>query len=105
MPESIRETSSAAPEHLNANGDGPEVIPKAKKVAYNKALILDDAQITELESRETKNWLELSMLEKLDSMHLLTEWQFQNATKLRTLMKTDDENATWVSLFSSCLGI
>ncbi len=43
-----------------------------------------------------KDWLQLPMLEKLDSMHLLTEWQFQNPTRLRQIMKTDDEAATWV---------
>ncbi|KAF4596441.1 hypothetical protein EYR38_007828 [Pleurotus pulmonarius] len=42
-----------------------------------------------------KDWLQLPMLEKLDSMHLLTEWQFQNPTRLRQIMKTDDEAATW----------
>ncbi|KAJ7895858.1 hypothetical protein B0H13DRAFT_2034594 [Mycena leptocephala] len=47
------------------------------------------------EEQESKNWLDLPMLAKLDSMHLLTEWQFQNPTRLRTLMKSDDEDATW----------
>ncbi|KAF7375079.1 Phd finger domain-containing protein [Mycena sanguinolenta] len=49
----------------------------------------------EEEKQETKDWLELPMLAKLDSMHLLTEWQFQNPTRLRTLMKSDDDDATW----------
>ncbi|KAJ8072581.1 hypothetical protein PM082_016140 [Marasmius tenuissimus] len=48
-----------------------------------------------LEQAETKDWNTLSMLEKLDSLHLLTEWQFQNPLRLRMLMKTDDENAEW----------
>ncbi|KAJ6549187.1 hypothetical protein B0H10DRAFT_2129091 [Mycena sp. CBHHK59/15] len=47
------------------------------------------------EQQESKDWLDLPMLTKLDSMHLLTEWQFQNPTRLRTLMKSDDEDATW----------
>ncbi|KAL0954712.1 hypothetical protein HGRIS_003666 [Hohenbuehelia grisea] len=42
-----------------------------------------------------KDWLELPMLTKLGSLHLLTEWQFHNPTRLRTLMKSDDENAEW----------
>jgi len=56
----------------------------------------------EQEQRESKDWLELPMLVKLDSMHILMEWQFQNPTRLRTLMRSDDENASWVrcSLFS-----
>lgn len=45
---------------------------------------------------ESKDWLDLPMLVKLDSMHLLTEWQFQNPIRLRTIMKSDDETATWV---------
>ncbi|KAI0035502.1 hypothetical protein K488DRAFT_68310 [Vararia minispora EC-137] len=44
---------------------------------------------------ESRDWMALSMLEKLDSLHLLTEWQFQNVTRLRQTMKSDDENATW----------
>ncbi|KAG6853957.1 hypothetical protein C0991_012103 [Blastosporella zonata] len=47
------------------------------------------------EQEESKNWLELPMLAKLDSMHLLTEWQFHNATRFRTLMRSEDENASW----------
>ncbi|KAJ7677324.1 hypothetical protein B0H17DRAFT_1079375 [Mycena rosella] len=47
------------------------------------------------EQQESLDWLDLPMLTKLDSMHLLTEWQFQNPTRFRTLMKSDDEDATW----------
>lgn len=50
---------------------------------------------------ESKNWLDLPMLVKLDSMHLLTEWQFHNPQRVRTLMKDDDEGALWVSTFDS----
>ncbi|KAJ8456834.1 hypothetical protein ONZ45_g18560 [Pleurotus djamor] len=42
-----------------------------------------------------KDWFKLSLLEKLDSMHLLTEWQFQNPTRLKQVMKSEDENASW----------
>lgn len=49
------------------------------------------------ETEESKDWLELPMLDKLDSMHLLTEWQFQNPHRLRQIMKSDDEYASWVS--------
>ncbi|TRM64914.1 hypothetical protein BD626DRAFT_400216 [Schizophyllum amplum] len=51
----------------------------------------EDVQSTE----ESKDWLQLPMLEKLDCLHLLTEWQFQNPSRLRQLMKSDDETATW----------
>ncbi|GBE88446.1 predicted protein [Sparassis crispa] len=47
------------------------------------------------EQEESKDWLELPMLTKLDSLHLVTEWQFQNPHRLRTIMKDDDEGAQW----------
>ncbi|THH04166.1 hypothetical protein EW146_g10245, partial [Bondarzewia mesenterica] len=49
----------------------------------------------EEEVEESKNWLELPMLTKLDSLYLLTEWQFQNPHRLRQIMKDDDETAQW----------
>lgn len=45
---------------------------------------------------ESQDWLDLPMLTKLDSIHLLTEWQFQNPQRFRTIMKDDDEVALWV---------
>jgi hypothetical protein len=47
--------------------------------------------------QESRDWISLSMLEKLDSLHLLTEWQFQSPHRVRTLMKTEDDQASWVS--------
>ncbi|KAI0249853.1 hypothetical protein BJV78DRAFT_632094 [Lactifluus subvellereus] len=47
------------------------------------------------EPEESKDWLTLPMLTKLDSLHLLTEWQFHNVNRLRTIMKDDDETAQW----------
>lgn len=41
------------------------------------------------------NWLELPMLAKLESLHTLVEWQFQNPLRLRSQMKDDDDNAQW----------
>ncbi|KAG6333333.1 hypothetical protein ID866_5766, partial [Astraeus odoratus] len=41
------------------------------------------------------NWLDLPMLTKLESLHTLVEWQFQNPLRLRSQMKNDDENAQW----------
>lgn len=49
------------------------------------------------EEAESRNWLDLSMLEKLDSLHLLTEWQFQSPHRLRSLMKDDGDHGLWVS--------
>ncbi len=45
---------------------------------------------------EPKDWFELPLLTKLESLHLLTEWQFQNPHRLRTLMKDDGDAAQWV---------
>lgn len=50
---------------------------------------------------ESRDWLEMTMLEKLESLHLLTEWQFQNPHRLRTIMKDDGDHGQWVSLLSS----
>jgi len=44
------------------------------------------------------DWLDLPMVKKLDSLHTLMEWQFQNPNRLRTQMKDDDEDAQWVIL-------
>ncbi|KAJ7803841.1 hypothetical protein B0H14DRAFT_3486953 [Mycena olivaceomarginata] len=35
------------------------------------------------------------MLVKLDSIHLLIEWQFQSPGRLREAMKSDDKGANW----------
>ncbi|KAH7919365.1 hypothetical protein BV22DRAFT_1023125 [Leucogyrophana mollusca] len=47
------------------------------------------------EPEKSLDWLDLPMLAKLDSLHILQEWQFQNPHRLRTLMKDDDESAQW----------
>ncbi|KLO05777.1 hypothetical protein SCHPADRAFT_883483 [Schizopora paradoxa] len=44
---------------------------------------------------ETKDWADLLMLEKLESIHTVMEWHFQNPTRLRGIMRSDDENASW----------
>jgi hypothetical protein len=51
----------------------------------------------ELQLAPSIDWFDLPMLSKLESMHDLAEWQFQNPMRLRTIMKTDDEAALWVS--------
>lgn len=42
------------------------------------------------------DWFDLPMLAKLESLHTLAEWHFQNPTRLRMIMKSDDDFATWV---------
>lgn len=57
----------------------------------------EDASSETLEATEKQlDWLDLSMLAKLESLHTLAEWQFQNPHRIRQQMKTDDEQATWV---------
>ena len=44
------------------------------------------------------NWADLSMLDKLTSIHTVMEWHFQNPLRLRSIMKSDDEYASWVRM-------
>ncbi|KAG6873033.1 hypothetical protein C0995_003789 [Termitomyces sp. Mi166 len=73
---------------------GDSVIGPSMQPSESGFIQINQTSFTE-EPEESKNWLDLPMLTKLDSMHLLTEWQFQNPTRLRTLMRSDDENASW----------
>ena len=50
---------------------------------------------------EPKDWLDLPLLTRLDSLHLLTEWQFQNPHRLRQFMKDDGDAGHWVRAASS----
>ncbi len=84
--------ASVPPEEIISDAGQNEETFKSETPAVEEL-----AQEEEQEEEESRDWLELSMLEKLDSMHLLMEWQFQNSTRLRTLMKSDDDLATWVS--------
>jgi hypothetical protein len=59
-----------------------------------ESMSVDGAPLIEPEE-ESKDWLTLPMLTKLDSLYLLTEWQFHNVNRLRTIMKDDDEIAQW----------
>ena len=60
-----------------------------------ESMSVDSAPLTE-PTEESKDWLSLPMLTKLDSLHLLTEWQFHNVNRIRTIMRDDDETAQWV---------
>jgi hypothetical protein len=107
--------SVAEPEtsHDNAEGDNSSTSPNRSTSALpvidesiadendlaTVAQASDEQTLAADQSENLKNWNNLPMLVKLDSMYLLTEWQFQNAQRLRTLMKDDDETATWVSWF------
>ncbi len=46
---------------------------------------------------ESKDWADLDMLEKLESIHMVMEWHFQNPLRIRGIMRSDDDYASWVS--------
>jgi hypothetical protein len=50
------------------------------------------------EDLRPQDWTDLPTSTKLDCLHLLTEWQFQNVSRFRQTMKSDDEHADWVCL-------
>ncbi|KAJ3905397.1 hypothetical protein F5879DRAFT_744584 [Lentinula edodes] len=79
------------------NGKAPMVKPEddfttstTSREKYHPSKAKDNAP-----EEESKDWLSLNMLEKLDSLHLLTEWQFQSPKRVRMLMKSDDDQASW----------
>ncbi|KAJ7573884.1 hypothetical protein C8J56DRAFT_980759 [Mycena floridula] len=90
-PEMTAEDDSTVP--------NPDLTPAPDSTRDNSMLPEDTkADQDDLPPRPPKpriNWLDLTMLEKLDSIHLLTEWQFHNPTRVRTLMRDDDEGALW----------
>ena len=69
--------------------------PKPNEMKFESMSVEDDAPEPD---EESKDWLSLPMLTKLDSLHLLTEWQFHNVNRLRTIMKDDDETALWARM-------
>ena len=65
-----------------------------------KLVLHHDENNANMREKDTSiNWLHLPMLTKLESMHTLIEWQFQHPTRLRNIMKSDDELALWVRSF------
>ncbi|KAF8072135.1 hypothetical protein FPV67DRAFT_1622999 [Lyophyllum atratum] len=92
MPESTRASTLERGFSIGASVQGLSIQPsEPDSIQAQQSSI--NYETTEQE--ESKNWLDLPMLTKLDSMHMLTEWQFQNPMRLRTLMRTDDETASW----------
>ncbi|KAJ3757319.1 hypothetical protein EV360DRAFT_46251 [Lentinula raphanica] len=87
-------TSYQKDDTANVKSEADSTMPTASRgkssTSKTKNLLPDD--VSEMES---KDWLALPMLEKLDSLHLLTEWQFQSPMRVRTLMKSDDDQASW----------
>ncbi|KAK7051068.1 hypothetical protein VNI00_005180 [Paramarasmius palmivorus] len=79
----------------HVNGEEEKLLPTKKALKSQSLGPTTTAEFPELS--ETKDWNSLSMLEKLDSMHLLTEWLFHNPARVRVLMKSDDEAAEWAT--------
>jgi hypothetical protein len=99
-PEEIKEEQSE--ENVEGTSAETATSPPAKDKIDTPTSLTGPSERSFQPQEESKNWLELPMLVKLDSMHLLTEWQCQNPQRLRTIMKNDDEVALWVS--NRCLG-
>ena len=53
---------------------------------------------SDLEASELREWHDLPIISKLNSMNLLIEWMFHNPHRIRSIMRDDDETAQWVSL-------
>ncbi|RDX43989.1 hypothetical protein OH76DRAFT_1389802 [Lentinus brumalis] len=92
------EKQSGEPSAENAQGESASE-PKTEPVEDGKVPATDkddEPSKTEDEPQEeSRDWLDLPMLDKLDSLHLLTEWQFQNPHRVRQIMKDDDDAANW----------
>lgn len=100
-------SSPAAPE--NAAHEETEVQEEKEKLrepshadtAKTEGDVIEDTTPQD----ETKNWLDLPLLTRLDTLHLLTEWQFQTPHRLRTFMRDDGDAGHWVRLPPVPLGL
>ncbi|KAL5526019.1 hypothetical protein ACEPAG_7357 [Sanghuangporus baumii] len=55
----------------------------------------EDEDVSQNSQNAVKDWANLSMLEKLESIHTIIEWHFQSPSRLRSIMHSDDETASW----------
>lgn len=96
-------SEASAESGANASGEQSADNVKEEEPEDSKRSLQGDGEVggeklgseNNTQSPESRNWLDLSMLEKLDSLHLLTEWQFQNPHRLRQIMKDDGEHGLW----------
>ncbi|KAH8831589.1 hypothetical protein DL96DRAFT_1778640 [Flagelloscypha sp. PMI_526] len=91
---SLRDTSEQPTEDHSTSPEQPAANDPSKQepIHANSAPKHEDE---EMEVEESKDWFDLDMPAKLDSLHLLTEWQFHNATKLRQMMHAGDGELDW----------
>jgi hypothetical protein len=91
LPEKPHQDIAEMDEHKFKHDQLGESLSAGPKL---ESMSIQGTPFNELEE-ESKDWLSLPMLTKLDSLHLLTEWQFHNVNRFRTIMKDDDETAQW----------
>ncbi|KZS92587.1 hypothetical protein SISNIDRAFT_122053 [Sistotremastrum niveocremeum HHB9708] len=88
-PRAKRELSSLAPSH-----EGDAEVDEEQKDDTKQEEIEEPEDVVD-EYVEKIDWPSLELDRKLDILHDLCEWHFQNPTRLRLSMKDDDEFAAW----------
>ncbi|KAJ3559421.1 hypothetical protein NM688_g348 [Phlebia brevispora] len=90
-PSSPAAASAATPQKTEDEGD------TKGRTSHNEAVKMEDGVGEDglPQPDEPKDWFDLSLFTRLDSLHLLTEWQFQNPHRLRQIMKDDGDAAQW----------
>ncbi|KAI0364754.1 hypothetical protein BV20DRAFT_955601 [Pilatotrama ljubarskyi] len=95
QPEGKPDGDEAESSHIEPKGESAEPKAEPQEDAEVPARASTDQRPKTEELEESKDWLDLPMLAKLDSLHLLTDWQFHNPYRVRQIMKDDDEAANW----------
>ncbi|KAF9243566.1 hypothetical protein BU15DRAFT_42854 [Melanogaster broomeanus] len=90
-----RDCSLEVPSLDGTSGDMEGTVEDPEHKLVTKVEDQETVSPTLEEPVERIDWLDLPMLTKLESLHTLVEWQFQNPHRLRQQMKSDDEQATW----------
>lgn len=67
-----------------------------RRVLADNSVKEEDEEVAQKAQNPVNDWSTLSMLEKLDSIHTVIEWHFQSPLRLRSVMRSDDETASWV---------
>jgi hypothetical protein len=96
-PDSLLNTDTNTRKEMEdtSSNDPPDSLKEPK--ARRETVDVNTEGTSPSEDHRPQDWVNLPMLEKLDSLHLLTEWQFHNVSRFRTTMRSDDETAEWVS--------
>ncbi|GJE85675.1 hypothetical protein PsYK624_017540 [Phanerochaete sordida] len=100
------DTAKDAPDSADGKAESSEPVEmagvKEEEVENSKASVKDEDEVREekqaaedIQPEESRNWLDLSMIEKLDTLYTVQEWQFQNPHRLRQIMKDDGDHGLW----------